>query len=84
LGLIQGDLSLVDSQVLLDAVNKSLTGNEQFHALRVIRNGWGQLGPNERQQLLEAIDSNPYIKDGPDRRAEAEKIRELAGSSRIR
>ena len=33
LGLMEGDLSLIDSKVLLEAVSRSLTGNEQYHAL---------------------------------------------------
>lgn len=81
LGLMEGDLSLIDSEVLLDAVNRSLTGNEQFHALRIVRNGWGRLTPAERNQLLAAIASNPQIERSPDRRAVAEAIGELAGTS---
>jgi len=84
LGLMEGDLSLIDSEVLLDAVNRSLTGNEQFHALKVIRNGWGRLTPEERNQLMVSIEANPQIQAGPDRRDLAQEIRGLAGSPRIR
>jgi hypothetical protein len=84
LGLMEGDLSLLDGEVLLDAVDRSLTGNEQFHALRVVRNGWSRLTPEQRNQLLAAIDSNRQIQAGPDRRELAQQIRELAGSPRIR
>lgn len=84
LGLMEGDLSLIDGEVLLDAVNRSLTGNEQFHALKVTRNGWGRLTPDERNQLMVSIDANPQIQAGPDRRDLAQEIRGLAGSPRIR
>ena len=83
LGLIEGDLSLMDGEVLYDAINRSLTGNEQYHALKVIRNGWGWLSPEERARLLDAIDSSRQIQSGPDRRELAQQIRELAESSRI-
>jgi len=84
LGLMEGDLSLIDSAVLLDAIDRSLTGNEQYHALKLIRNGWGRLSPDERGRLMSAIDASPQIEHGASRRALAQQIRELAGSSRIR
>ncbi|TCC23510.1 hypothetical protein [Kribbella speibonae] len=84
LGLMEGDLSLIDGEVLRTAIDKSLTGNEQLHALKVIRRGWGQLTTDQQQELRQAIDANQFIKDGPDRRAVAEKIRELDESPRIR
>lgn len=84
LGLMEGDLSLIDSSVLLDAIDRSLTGNEQYHALKLVRNGWGRLSPDERGRLMSVIDANPQIQRGPSRNALAEQIRELAQSSRIR
>ncbi|MFI5693206.1 hypothetical protein ACIA58_15270 [Kribbella sp. NPDC051586] len=83
LGLIQGDLSLLDSDVLDEAISRSLTGNEQYHALRIVRNGWGRLTPDERTRLRTSIDTNGQIDAGPDRKAVAQQIRELGGSSRI-
>jgi hypothetical protein len=83
LGLMEGDLSLIDRDVLLDAVTRSLTGNELYHALRIVRNGWGWLSPDDRHRLVEAIEANQYIAQGSDERAVAQQIRELAGSSRI-
>jgi len=83
LGLTEGDLSLLDSEVLHEAISRSLTGNEQYHALKIVRNGWGRLGPEERTRLLTAIETDRQIGAGPDRKAVAQQIRELAGSSRI-
>jgi len=77
LGLMEGDLSLIDSQVLLEGVNRSLTGNEQFHALRLVLNGWGRLSPDQRTELRAAIDSNPQIRQGRGRSELAQRIREL-------
>jgi hypothetical protein len=84
LGLMEGDLSLIDSSVLLDAIDRSLTGNEQYHALKLVRNGWGRLSPDERGRLMSVIDANPQIQRGPSRGALAQQIRELAQNSRIR
>ena len=84
LGLIEGDLSLIDSSVLLDAIDRSLTGNEQYHALKLVRNGWGWLSPDERGRLLSVIEADPQIQRGPSRSALAQQIRELAQNSRIR
>jgi len=77
LGLMEGDLSLIDIQVLLEAVNRSLTGNEQFHALKLVLNGWGRLAPDERTELRAAIDSDPQISHGRGRSELAQRIRDL-------
>ncbi|MGZ0147080.1 hypothetical protein ACXJJ3_08405 [Kribbella sp. WER1] len=83
LGLMEGDRSLIDSAILLDAINGPLTGNEQFHALKLVRGGWGRLMPEERNQLVAALDHNPQLQEGPDRIAMAQQIRELGANSRI-
>jgi hypothetical protein len=80
LGLMEGDPSLIDSAVLLEAINKSLTGNEQYHALKVIRDGWGQLSQAQRTELLAAINANPQIEKGPARREVAREIQGLSKS----
>jgi hypothetical protein len=77
LGLMEGDLSLIDSEVLLDAVTRPLTGNEQYHALKVILEGWGRLSPDERRELKAAVDTSRQIRPGGDRSALAQQIREL-------
>jgi hypothetical protein len=77
LGLMEGDLSLIDSGVLLEAIGKPLTGNEQYHALKVVLYGWGRLSPDERTALRAAINTGPQIESGPGRAALAQQIREL-------
>lgn len=77
LGLMEGDLSLIDSGVLLEAISKPLTGNEQYHALKIVLYGWGRLSPNERTELRAAINAGPQIEAGPGRSALAQQIREL-------
>jgi hypothetical protein len=83
LGLMEGDRSLIDSTVLLDAIQGPLTGNEQYHALKLVHNGWGRLTPDEHNQVLAALDHNPQLQEGPDRIALAQQIRELGANSRI-
>jgi hypothetical protein len=77
LGLIEGDLSLIDGDLLLEAISKPLTGNEQYHALKVVLHGWGRLSEAERTELRAAINSGPMIEAGVDRSALAQQIREL-------
>ncbi|MGW7682781.1 hypothetical protein ACWGID_18725 [Kribbella sp. NPDC054772] len=84
LGLMEGDRSLIDSDVLLEAIRGPLTANEQYHALKLVQSGWGRLTPGERNQLLAALDHNPKLQMGPDRIALAQQIRELDANSRIR
>lgn len=83
LGLMEGDLALLDGEVLLDAVGRSLTGNEQYHALKLFRDGWTRFTPEERERLLAAMDANPHTASGAGRTNVAQQIRELAASSRI-
>jgi hypothetical protein len=83
LGLMQGDLSLLDADVLQDAVDRSLTGNEQYHALKVIRNGWGRLSEAQRGHLVNSIRTNAQIEHGPARREVAKEILGLGVSPRI-
>ncbi|MFF0345276.1 hypothetical protein [Kribbella sp. NPDC004875] len=84
LGLMEGDRSLIDSDVLLEAIRGPLSGNEQYHALKLAYDGWGRLTPADRNQLLAALDHNPKLQMGPDRIAVAQQIRELDANSRIR
>ncbi|MEU4197773.1 hypothetical protein AB0E69_38160 [Kribbella sp. NPDC026611] len=83
LGLMQGDLSLVDGDVLQEAIDRSLTGNEQYHALKVVRDGWGRLSDTQRNQLVNAIKTNARIERGPARREVAKEILGLGVSPRI-
>lgn len=74
LGLMEGDLSLVDGDVLLEGVSRSLTGNEQYHALKLTLRAWDRLAPPVRQALKAAIAHSVHVESGQGRRALAEQI----------
>jgi hypothetical protein len=77
LGLMEGDPSLIDGGILLEAVSRSLTGNEQYHALRLARDEWNRLSPAEHAALRSAIDASPHLQDGTARGELAKQIRAL-------
>jgi hypothetical protein len=77
LGLMEGDPSLIDGEILVEAISRSLTGNEQYHALRLGRDEWNRLSPAERTALRSAIDASPYLQDGTARGELAKQIRAL-------
>ncbi|MEJ1110938.1 MULTISPECIES: hypothetical protein [unclassified Kribbella] len=79
LGLMEGDPSLIDGEILLEAVSRSLTGNEQYHALRLARDEWHRLSPADHAALRSAIDASPHLKDGSARADLAQQIRALSG-----
>ena len=82
LGLMEGDLSLIDGSVLLEAVSRPLTGNEQYHALKLVRDGWGA-----SRRISVPSCSRRSTPGRRSRKGEAERavqqIRGLAGSPRI-
>jgi len=77
LGLMEGDLSLVDPQVLLEGVSRSLTGNEQFHALNLAYRAWDRLSPADRTELKAAIKRSVHLDFGPGRQTLANKVLDL-------
>lgn len=79
LGLMEGDPSLIDGEILVEAVSRSLTGNEQFHALRLARDEWSRLSPADHDALRSAIDASPHLQDGTARGEMAKQIRALNG-----
>lgn len=79
LGLMEGDPSLIDGEILVEAVSRSLTGNEQYHALRLARDEWNRLSPAEHAALRSAIDASPYLKGGNAKSEVAQQIRALTG-----
>ncbi|MFG1812437.1 hypothetical protein ACGFIF_01620 [Kribbella sp. NPDC049174] len=78
LGLMEGDPSLIDGEILLEAVSRSLTGNEQYHALRLVRDEWHRLSPVDHAALRSAIDASPNLRDGSARAEIAQQIRALS------
>lgn len=83
LGLMKGDLSLVDADVLLESVSRSLTGNEQYHALDLTLRAWDRLASSERQVLKAAAARSVHLQQGSARRTLADTLQVLpeAGST---
>lgn len=77
LGLMKGDLSLVDADVLLESVSRSLTGNEQYHALDLTLRAWDRLGSSERQALKAAAGRSVHLQQGSARRTLADTLQVL-------
>ncbi|MEV0284959.1 MULTISPECIES: hypothetical protein [unclassified Kribbella] len=77
LGLMEGDPSLVDAAVLHEAVSRSSSANEQYHALRLVRDQWSRLTPPERSNLRSAIEASSQIEPGTARHRLADEIRML-------
>lgn len=83
LGLMKGDLSLVDADVLFESVSRSLTGNEQYHALDLTLRAWDRLSSPERQALKAAAARSVHLQQGSARRTLADTLQVLpdAGST---
>lgn len=83
LGLMKGDLSLVDADVLFESVSRSLTGNEQNHALDLTLRAWDRLSSPERQALKAAAARSVHLQQGSARRTLADTLQVLpdAGST---
>lgn len=77
IGLMKGDTSLADGATVLNAISKSQTGNEQYHALLLAKLCWRELETKERKAILAAIDDDPYIDADTDRKRVADELREL-------
>jgi len=77
LGLMKGDLSLVDADVLIESISRSLTGNEQYHALELTRQAWDRLASPERQALKAAAGRSVHIQPGSALRSLADTLQTL-------
>jgi hypothetical protein len=75
LGLMKGDPALADFRVVHAAVDRSQTGNEQYHGLQLARARWSTFSAEQKKALLSAMDRNEHIADDPDRRRLADEIR---------
>jgi hypothetical protein len=69
LGLMKGDPSLADENVVRSAIAESRTGNEQYHGLKLAELLWPRLTPEARQRLKTTIEDAPYWRQDEDRRS---------------
>jgi hypothetical protein len=74
LGLMEGDPSLVDADVLRSAISDSRTGNEQYHGLKLLERVWCRLPSEKRTEFIGVIGSDRYIPLDPDRQQLATRI----------
>lgn len=78
LGLMVGDPSLADSATVYSAISRSLSGNEQYHGMRLAELLWRQLSTAERQGVIALVDADHFIReDEGDRAALALRLKQL-------
>ncbi|WP_432948780.1 hypothetical protein ACQPXM_14655 [Kribbella sp. CA-253562] len=77
LGLMEGNPRLLDSQVLLESISRSATGNEQYHGMRIARDYWNHLDEPTRAEIRSAIDGSRHFGPGSDRAKVADEIQRL-------
>jgi hypothetical protein len=80
IGLMQGDPSLADGPVIVDAIANPRSANEQYQGLNLALQCWAHLAAPYRSAVRAAIEASPDINVGPSRRAIAEKILALPES----
>jgi hypothetical protein len=73
-GLLAGDTSLANKDLLEHGIRQPRSGNEQYHALLATKAAWPTLNSSEQHALRAAIRQAPYIRDDPDRYTVAEEI----------
>jgi hypothetical protein len=74
LGLMLGDSSLADGPTIVDAIENSLSANEQYQGLNLALGNWSRLAAPYRSAVIAAINDRPEIMAANSRRAVAEKI----------
>jgi hypothetical protein len=74
-GLLAADPSLATVDLLITGIRESLSGNEQYWALRAAQAAWDNLGTVERQRVKDAVNAAPFIGDDGDRAALADELR---------
>jgi hypothetical protein len=81
LGLMEGDISLVSTDVLRAGLTESRTGNEQYHALKLAHRVWCRLPEEDRTELGRIIAADDHIRSDGDRKALADEIAGLRCAS---
>lgn len=73
-GWLQADPAAATLELLVQGIEHSRSGNEQFHALRAAAAAQPRLSKDHVRELHAAIERAPYLRDDPDRRKEAELV----------
>jgi hypothetical protein len=55
LAAMQGDDDLIDDDAVIHSINRSESGMEQYHAIRLAYEAWDNLSPETRRRVLKAI-----------------------------
>ena len=76
IGLMQGDPSTTDAALLASAISSSLSANEQYQALLLVRDRWAQWSREDRELLRHRIATTGFTQ-GSDRSALAGQILSL-------
>jgi hypothetical protein len=78
LGLMEGDPSLADASIILDAVSASRTANEQYHGLKLAELCWQGLSNSQQAAILAAARADSRIAADSDRQAILEMLERRA------
>jgi hypothetical protein len=80
LAAMLGDHRLIDPDVIVESIDHSKTGMEQYCALVLADEGWLSLPPDTKRQVVQAIkrDREGHIAKGPNRSVHAKRILDMA------
>jgi hypothetical protein len=82
LAAMQGAHRLIDPDVIVESIDHSESGMEQYHALLLAEEGWPSLQPDTKRQVVQAIkrdrQGRRFIAQGPARSLLAKRILDIA------
>ncbi|GAB3076336.1 hypothetical protein [Micromonospora schwarzwaldensis] len=67
LGLMEGDISLVDGQTLIASLSAPLSANEQYHGLKLTIRCWHRLSDADKMAIMDELRKNRDIAPETDR-----------------
>ena len=73
LGVMQGDISLADSDTILSAIREGRSRNEQFQAMVLAQKYWKRMSSSEQTEIRWAIEQASF-EPGSDRQRKAAEI----------
>ncbi len=82
LAAMRGEHRLIDRDVIVDSIDHSRSGMEQFYALLLAEEGWPLLPPVTKRQVVQAIERDRqgrrFIAEGTSRAVVAKRVLEIA------